>query len=124
MCDYSLEFYRSRPAREGERYVTTRFRSGSIGFGIEGDCSTPVCVPHDARLVLDNLPTQLQKQTGEGDRAEVTFIEVPFGQYRDGVRFADGTLMSLQQLGAGVRAQVVDALSGRFEFKKTATESA
>ena len=32
MCDYSLEMYGSRPAREGEIYVTTRFPSGSIGF--------------------------------------------------------------------------------------------
>jgi hypothetical protein len=27
MCDYSLEMYGSRPAREGEIYVTTRFRA-------------------------------------------------------------------------------------------------
>ena len=120
MCDYSLEFYRSRPAREGERYVTTRFRSGSIGFGIEGDCTTPVCVPHDARLVLENLPTQIQKQTGEGESAEVTFTEVSYGRYRDGIRFSDGTVLSLQQLGTGVRAHVVDALIGRFEIKVTA----
>ena len=37
MCDYSLEMYGSRPAREGEIYVTTRFPSGSIGFASAGD---------------------------------------------------------------------------------------
>ena len=30
MCDYSLEMYASRPAREGERYVTTRFRPAAL----------------------------------------------------------------------------------------------
>ena len=32
MCDYSLEMYGSRPAREGEHYVTTRFPSGVRPF--------------------------------------------------------------------------------------------
>ena len=32
MCDYSLEAYRSRPARLGERYETHRFESYSNGF--------------------------------------------------------------------------------------------
>jgi hypothetical protein len=42
MCDYSLEMYGSRPAREGEIYVTTRFPSGSIGFASAGDPRTAV----------------------------------------------------------------------------------
>jgi hypothetical protein len=32
MCDYSFEMYASRPAREFELYVTTRFPTGSIGL--------------------------------------------------------------------------------------------
>ncbi|MCH8024378.1 MAG: hypothetical protein IIB43_06695 [Candidatus Marinimicrobia bacterium] len=52
MCDYSLESYRSIPAREGERYIDERFDSGSIGFASPGDCSTAVCVQADTRLRL------------------------------------------------------------------------
>jgi len=37
MCDYSLEMYASRPARASEKYVTTRFPSGSIGLASPGD---------------------------------------------------------------------------------------
>jgi hypothetical protein len=37
MCDYSLEMYASRPAREGEIYVITRFPSGSVGLASAGD---------------------------------------------------------------------------------------
>src|SRR5260370_16388430 len=49
MCDYSLEMYGSRPAREGELYVTTRFPSGSIGFASPGDPRTAVCMQCDTR---------------------------------------------------------------------------
>jgi hypothetical protein len=49
MCDYSLEMYGSRPAREGELYVITRFPSGSIGFISAGDPRTAVCLQCDAR---------------------------------------------------------------------------
>ncbi len=44
MCDYSLEMYISRPAREGERYVTTRFPSGSMGLAAPGQPGTAVCM--------------------------------------------------------------------------------
>jgi hypothetical protein len=40
MCDYSLEQYRSRPARVGESYLTHRFPSGTIGFIAPGDSRT------------------------------------------------------------------------------------
>jgi hypothetical protein len=43
MCDCSLEMYASRPAREFEKYVTTRFPSGSIGVAASSDCRTAVC---------------------------------------------------------------------------------
>ena len=34
MCDFSLEVYGSRPAREGEKYVTSRFPSGAVGLAV------------------------------------------------------------------------------------------
>jgi hypothetical protein len=52
MCDYSLEMYGSRPAREGEIYVTTRFPSGSIGFASAGDPRTAVCMQCDTKVML------------------------------------------------------------------------
>ena len=53
MCDYSLEMYGSRPAREGEIYVTTRFPSGSIGFASAGDPRTAVCMQCDTKVDAD-----------------------------------------------------------------------
>ena len=64
MCDYSLEMYASRPAREGERYVTTRFPSGSVGLAAPGDCTTAVCVQYDTHLRLENISGDLQTRLG------------------------------------------------------------
>src|SRR5579875_3657240 len=87
MCDYSLEMYRTRPAREGERYVTTRFGSGSIGLSAPGDELTPVCVQCDTRLRLEGIPKDTQERLGVGAVEEVTFVRLDKGPWRDGVRF-------------------------------------
>ena len=111
MCDYSLEMYGSRPARESERYVTTRFPSGSIGLTSPGDCGTAVCVQYDTQLMLDGIPRELQAIIGLGPMAEATFVPLEHGAYRDGVRFANGKCASLQQLNIGVGITVVTELT-------------
>ncbi|MDB5570299.1 MAG: hypothetical protein JWN93_1482 [Hyphomicrobiales bacterium] len=109
MCDYSLEMYASRPAREGELYQTTRFPSGSLGLAAPGDCGTAVCVQYDTRLELDGLPASLRDALGVSARETVSFVRLEAGAYRDGVRFANGKEATLQQLGPGVRASMVPA---------------
>ena len=47
MCDYSLEMYQSRPAQQGEEYISNRFPSGSIGFVSPGDQSIAICMACD-----------------------------------------------------------------------------
>ncbi len=110
MCDYSLEMYASRPARESEKYVTTRFASGSIGLAVPGDCTTAVCIQYDTRLNLANISTDLQTRLGVGADEEVTFARLEHGAYRDGVKFANGKEISLQLLGAGVGISLVELL--------------
>ena len=56
MCDYSLEVYGSRPAREGERYVTSRFPSGTIGLTSPELASTAVCLNCDTALEISGIP--------------------------------------------------------------------
>jgi hypothetical protein len=72
MCDYSLEMYASRPARESERYVTTRFPSGSVGLASPGDCTTAVCVQYDTRLKLEGIPSDLQTWLGVKNEEELS----------------------------------------------------
>jgi len=118
MCDYSLEVYGTQPAREGEKYVTTRFPSGTIGLTAFGGGSTAVCVQCDTKLMLENIPDELQETFGVSAREEVTFIRLDRGPYRDGVRFENGKEISFQQLKPGVTVSVTRLLefaAPRFE---------
>ena len=110
MCDYSLEHYPSRPARQGEPYETNRFPSGSIGFVVPGDQSVAICMTCDTRIKLENIPPTLQARLNAGASELVTFTRLETGTYRDGVRFGNGRAITLQELGTGVKATVQDAL--------------
>jgi hypothetical protein len=104
MCDYSLEAFRSRPARQGEEYITTRFPSGSLGFVSPGDKTVAICMACDMELELTRIPSVTQAQAGVGETERVTFTQVDGPYHRDAVRFANGKVMTLQALGAGVTA--------------------
>jgi hypothetical protein len=109
MCDYSLEMYASRPARESEKYVTTRFPSGSVGLAERGDCTTAVCVQYDTHLDLEGISSDLQCRLGVKPLEHVIFARLQHGAYRDGVRFANGKELSLQILGPGVGVTLAPA---------------
>jgi hypothetical protein len=111
MCDYSLEMYRSRPAVKGERYETRRFTSGSIGFISPGAPDVAVCMACDTRLEVANIPPHLQMSCGVPASVLATFTRLESGPHHDGLRFANGAEVTLQQLGPGVIASVVDALT-------------
>jgi hypothetical protein len=106
MCDYSIEMYGSRLAREGEAYVTTRFPTGTIGFASPGDSWTAVCMQCDTQLVLTDIPSDLQARFAIGAEAEVTFAQSDGRGYRDGLRLASGRFVSLQELRPGIRAYI------------------
>ena len=111
MCDYSLEMYRSRPAVAGERYETYRFPSGSIGFVAPGDTTTAVCMACDTRLELDDIPLDVQQRLDVEAASPVTFVRIDVEVHHDGVRFANGREVTLQRLGPGVVANVIDTLT-------------
>ena len=119
MCDYSLEMYRSRPARAGERYETHRFASGSIGFVSPGATDVAICMACDTRLKLERIPVQLQESLGVSQTAEVTFARVDAGPHHDGLRLANGTELTLQRLGPGVSAYLLEELPLRAAPAKT-----
>jgi len=110
MCDYSLEAYRTRPAREGEHYTTHRFPSGTVGFIAPGDTVTAICLAYDTKLNLEDIPQPVQQAFGVQGSEPVTFTRLETALFQDGVRFANGAEISLQRLGTGVNACVVDAL--------------
>lgn len=111
MCDYSLEMYHSRPARQGERYVTQRFTSSTVGFIEPGQPEVAVCMASDTTLELSDVPAELQQMIAIRPGERVTFTRIEHGLHKDAVRLASGTVVSLQQLGPGVTARVIDAMA-------------
>ena len=110
MCDYSLEVYRSRPAREGDEYVTHRFGSNSIGLISPGDPVTAICLAYDMRVRFEGIPETIQTSLGVTASESAIFARLEEGWFHDGIRFANGSHATLQRLGPGVRAYVEDAL--------------
>jgi hypothetical protein len=143
MCDYSLMSIPNRLAVEGEDVVTYRFHSGSIGFASESDVQRmagsndprargfwlslksyatnsalaepvcAVCVPPGARLLLQDIPEQLQHNLKVASSEEVTFIQMGMDAYtyRDAVRLESGLEIRLQDLIPGQRARVLQLSS-------------
>jgi hypothetical protein len=68
-----------------------------------------VCVPPGARLIVRDIPKNLQRELGIGEIEEVQFIETTaeVNTYRDAVRFKNSRSVLLQQLREGQRVQVL-----------------
>ena len=120
MCDYSLEMYASRPARQGEVYQTTRFPSGSIGLVSPGDRSCAICVQYDTKLELTDIPATVRARYALGERETVTFARIETGAYHDGLALRDGSVVSLQQIGPGVTVAVEALLEKQAPAKEPA----
>ena len=83
MCDYSLHFVASRPAKVGDRLVSTRFRNSiTRGFAAIGEPHIAVCLLPGTELAFENeveydawlLPTESKGQAEGGS--------IPEGQQR------------------------------------------
>lgn len=68
-----------------------------------------VCIPPGARLRMNSIPRELQKEMGVGQTEEVTFVELSASayRYRDGVRFPNGREILLQYLDEGLPVDVL-----------------
>jgi hypothetical protein len=125
MCDYSLEHYGSRPAHEGERCVTTRFPSGTIGLASPAKffkVSTPVCLNCGTALEIEGIPARMCREYGLRASEDAVFIRLDGDShsYRDGLRFSNGTEVSLQKFPPGVGFTVKQLLENALtlEFER------
>jgi hypothetical protein len=75
---------------------------------------------YDTKLQLENIPQSVQTSLGVPASNLATFARVEGGVFQDGVRFHNGAQITLQQLGPGVKAVVVDALLQPRRERKTA----
>jgi hypothetical protein len=53
MCDYSLQAFKSRPAKVADRLIVRNFKSGTRGFVTADDEFTVVCVLPGTELAFD-----------------------------------------------------------------------
>jgi hypothetical protein len=76
-----------------------------------------VCIPPGARLVLRDIPRNLQRELGVGEIEEVQFVETTaeVNTYRDAVRFQNRRQALLQQLREGQRVTVLSIAIEEFE---------
>jgi hypothetical protein len=123
MCDYSLEMFQSRPARQGEEYVSNKFPSGTVGFVVGGDQSVAICMACDMEIRLSSISPFIQEHAGVTPCEDVTFTQVDGPFHRDAVRFRNGRVITLQALGPGVVAHVRETPIDR-EFILPAKEAA
>lgn len=119
MCDYSLHNVRSRPAKTGDKLVTTQFRGTMTrGFRDHREPALAVCLQPGSELVFDNnvqyghalarwLPF-LGRGKSTGTVARFRQVNVDrHDTHHDALEFADGNIVLLTSLRPGQHATVL-----------------
>ena len=113
MCDYSLNLVASRPARVGDKLVTTRFpHSITRGFASVDEPNVAICLLPGTELAFEN---KVRCETGiifswRLGHAVAKFQQVNRGRsnvHHDALEFPDGKIVLLTHLCQGQRATVL-----------------
>jgi hypothetical protein len=70
----------------------------------------PCAWPTTQKLRLEDIPERVQRGKAVSANEDVTFTRLEKGPHHDGVRFANGAEVSLQELGRGVKGYLYNAL--------------
>ena len=120
MCDYSLHLIASRPARVGDKLISTSFpHTTTRGFAAVDDRNTAICLLPGTELAFENeirCETGLFLSWGLGHKV-AKFRQIDKGRsnvHHDALEFPDGKTVLLTQLCKGQRATVLQlpALAG------------
>ncbi len=136
MCDYSLNFVASRPAKVGDRLVSTQFRNSiTRGFAAIGEPHVAVCLLPGTELAFENevaydpalgsfLPNRKVRQkvarfrkiNNEQPHVHHDALEFPGGQIVLLTRLCEGQHATVLQLPAIplTRNQVAENKQGSF----------
>jgi hypothetical protein len=108
MCDYSLDFVASRPAKVGERLVSTRFRNSiTRGFAAIGEPHIAVCLLPGTELAFENEVEYDNRKVGQ---KVAQFRKINSEQphlHHDALEFPDGQIVLLTRLCEGQHATVL-----------------
>ena len=120
MCDYSLDLVASRPAKVGDKLVSTRFPSSTTrGFASVEERNVAVCLLPGTELAFEK---EVQCDAGFvfHSRRQIghklaQFRQVNKGQssvHHDALEFPDGHIVLLTQLCEGQHATVLQLPAG------------
>jgi hypothetical protein len=113
MCDYSLELIMSRPAKAGDKLVSTSFpHTSTRGFASVEDRNVAVCLLPGTELSFEK---EVQRDIGmvvgwKLGHSLAKFQHVNKNQpnvHRDALEFPDGKIVLLTQLREGQYATVL-----------------
>ena len=136
MCDYSLHDVAARPAKVGDKLVSTRFtNSMTRGFAAVGEPNVSVCLPPGTELAFDAdvtyeaaLPVFRSKNVGERV-ARFRYVDQGYPRaHRDALEFPGGSIVLLTRLCEGQHATVLQLpaapQAGRAQAAADSTERA
>jgi hypothetical protein len=114
MCDYSLELVASRPAKVGDKLVSTRFlNSGTRGFCSVEEPGVAVCLLPGTELAFE-AELKCERNFGFGFKRigykVARFLEVNTDQryaHHDALELPDGQTVLVTKLAEGQRATVL-----------------
>jgi hypothetical protein len=112
MCDYSLHHVASRPAKVGDKLITTEFaKSITRGFSAVGEPEVAVCLLPGTEVAFDN-DVQYQRALRLFGKAHVNHRVARFRQvnmndphaHHDALEFPDGQIVKVTRLVEGQSA--------------------
>ena len=115
MCDYSLHYVKSRPAKIGDKLTTRDFGTGTRGFAAPGDESVAVCVWPGTELSFADDVTCLPIGLLAWREKVIKHKTAIFRQinkervaaHHDALEFPDGQILLLTFLCEGQQATVL-----------------
>lgn len=119
MCDYSLHAVSSRPARVGDKLVTTRFANTiTQGFASVDEATIAVCLRPGTELAFDREPEYWRPFARWLPRKRPSKLASTVARFRqtnlhrsdthhDALEFPDGTIVLVTRLCPGQRATVL-----------------
>lgn len=113
MCDYSLHAVAARPAKVGERLISTKFRGTETrGFAAPEDLTTAVCLMPGTELAFEsNVQVSsglLFRRTTSSNTARFREIDEDQPcQHHDALELADGQIVLVTDLCPGQFATVL-----------------
>ncbi len=119
MCDYSLEHVASRPAKVGDKLVTTRFKQSLTGgFCAIGEPNVAVCLQPGTELAFDReitMPSGFWLGSKKLGARVARFRQMNVGwraMHHDALELPDGQILFLTRLCEGQTATVIQLPAG------------